>query len=411
MLAMIEGIRVVDITTVLLGPLAAQTLGDLGADVIKVETPEGDAMRAVPPIAGEPAGGLSALLANHNRNKRSIALDLKHADGKAVLSRLVARADVVLHNMRQDAMDRLGFGFEACRALNPRLVYCAAVGYGSDGPYAGRPAYDDVIQAASGFAGLFALRDGTPALAPTVVADKVVALHVVYAVLAALLRRERASPAAPVGAQFLEVPMFESMVSFLLTEHLAGTTFDPSGSFGYHRVVTPNRRPYRTADGWIVVLPYSAAHWRKALAEIGRDGLLGDREFEDRTALSRRMPELYAVLAEALTARPTADWLAAFERLDIPCAPVNRPEALVDDPHLAAIGHFAPRYREPAPITRSLNLALRLVGEERLPDRPPPALSADAGAVLAEAGFGPDEVRRLLASPGIGRRVPRDGGG
>src|SRR5262245_55388962 len=188
MLTLLTGIRIVDLTSVILGPFATQTLGDLGADVIKVEPPDGDSMRPIPPAA---APGLSAIFANNNRNKRSIALDLKHADGKRILERLVARSDVLIHNMRQEAVDRLGFSAAVCHAINPRLVYCAAVGFGSAGPYAGRPAYDDIIQAASGFAGLRALRGEPPSYAPSIIADKVVGLTLVHAVLAALLARER----------------------------------------------------------------------------------------------------------------------------------------------------------------------------------------------------------------------------
>jgi crotonobetainyl-CoA:carnitine CoA-transferase CaiB-like acyl-CoA transferase len=391
MLPLLEGLTIVDLTAVILGPYATQILGDLGADVIKVEPPEGDSMRAIPPIA---APGISAIYANHNRNKRSIALDLKSAEGKDVLARLVAKADALVHNMRQEAIDRLGFGFAPCRSLNPRIVYCAAVGYGSAGPYAGRPAYDDVIQAASGFAGLFELRDGEPAFAPTIVADKVVGLHVAYAVLAALLHRERNGG----GAMHIEVPMFEAMASFSLTEHLADATFEADGRIGYHRALLPSRRPYRTADGWLAVLPYSTAHWSRVLAELGRSDITNAAWFQDPTERSRRTDELNALLAGVLATRTTDEWLAVFEELDIPSARVNLPEHLLADPHLEAVGQFEARFSAPTPARRSLKQPLSIAGMPAGPDRPPPALGADARELLSGLGFADAEIRRLAKS-------------
>ncbi len=215
MYPLLKGLRIVDITSIVLGPFATQILGDLGAEVIKIEPLEGDMIRTVPPRG---APGIGAIYANNNRNKRSLAVDLKQDSGKDVLRRLIKSADALVHNMRQDALDRLGFGWDAVHALNPRLVYCAALGYGSDGPYSGKPAYDDIMQASAGLATLSAMRDGTPAYHPTVTADKVAALHTVYAVLAALLHRERTGG----QGQLVEMPMLEAMVAFTLNEHLMG---------------------------------------------------------------------------------------------------------------------------------------------------------------------------------------------
>ena len=215
MIPILDGYRIIDLTAVILGPYGAQILGDLGADVIKVESPDGDNMRPISPTA---APGMSALFANNNRNKRSVVLDLKSAAGKRALVALIKTADILVHNMRQDALDKLGFGFDAVRAIKPDLIYCAAVGFGRDGPYAGRPAYDDVIQAASGLAGLSELRDGTPVYAPSIIADKVTGLHLAYAVLAAVLQKERKG--TPPG--YVEIPMFETMVAFNLNEHQIG---------------------------------------------------------------------------------------------------------------------------------------------------------------------------------------------
>lgn len=389
MLPLLSGLRIIDLTAIVLGPYATQILGDLGADVIKVEPPDGDSMRAIPPIA-EP--GLSAVFANNNRNKRSLAIDLKSPDGKDVLRRLISTADALVHNMRQDALDRLGFGYEAVRSTNSKLIYCAAVGFGSAGPYAGRPAYDDVIQAASGLAGLFELRDGVPALAPTIAADKVAGLHLVYAVLAALLHRERTGG----EGRYVEVPMFETMASFLLTEHLAAATFEDDGKVGYRRVLSPNRKPYRTRDGWIAVLPYTPAHWKKALPAIGRSDLVNETWLSHQTTLSERMPELYGMLAKVLPQRSSADWLATFGELDIPCAPVNSLPDLMQDPHLQAVRFFEPRFSTPTPIKRALDQPVVVGGIEREQDVAPPRLGSANEALMQELGFSDIEIARIL---------------
>ncbi|HZT46890.1 MAG TPA: CoA transferase, partial [Hyphomicrobiaceae bacterium] len=263
MIPLLKGLRILDLTTVILGPYATQILGDFGAEIIKVEPPEGDSMRPVAPVM---EGKVSAIFANANRNKRSVVLDLKTEAGRAALMKLVPTADAFVHNMRQQALDKLGFTYKAVRAANPRIVYAAAVGFGRHGRYAGKPAYDDVIQAASGFAGLFQMRDGTPLYAPTIAADKVSGLHLAHAVLAALLYRERTGKAPG----YVEVPMFELMAAFCLSEHLSHATFDDSGKVGYVRVLSPGRKPYRTKDGWVGVLPYTERNWTKILLEIGR---------------------------------------------------------------------------------------------------------------------------------------------
>ena len=309
---LLKGLRIVDITTILLGPFATQILGDMGADVIKIEAPDGDMNRWTPPFAAPDAAkdGIGAGFANNNRNKRSLALDLKQEAGKEVLRRLVASADALVHNMRQTALDRLGFGYEACHALNPRLVYCAALGYGSDGPYSGKPAYDDIIQAAGGIAGLTWQRDGTPAYHPTVTADKLGALHVVYAVLAALLHRERSGG----QGQLVEMPMLEATAAFSLNENLMGATYEADGSLGYHRTMSPNRKPYPTSDGYIALLPYTTAQWRRVLDALGREDITSAAWFQSNSARSARSDELYQILGAALAGRTSAEWLALFEK-------------------------------------------------------------------------------------------------
>jgi crotonobetainyl-CoA:carnitine CoA-transferase CaiB-like acyl-CoA transferase len=389
MIPLLKDIRIIDITSVILGPYATQTLGDLGADVIKIESPEGDNMRPIAPVA-EP--GVSALFANNNRNKRSVVLDLKSDAGRKALFRLIETADVLVHNMRQEALDKLGFGFEAVRAKNERLIYCAAVGFGRVGPYAGKPAYDDVIQAASGFAGLFTVRDGAPMYAPSIIADKIVGLHTVSAVLAALFHRERTG--TPPG--YVEVPMFEAMVAFNLNEHLSGATFGDSTNTGYQRTMTPNRRPYRTADGWIGVLPYTPVHWVKALTEIGLGHVADEPWFKDPTERSRNFDRLYGFLADALPLRTSGDWIATFERLDIPSAPVRSVTDLLADPHLNAVGMFEPDFTAPTPVQKTLRSAITFDGLERRPDRPPPRLGADTESVLRDAGCTDAEIAAVV---------------
>jgi crotonobetainyl-CoA:carnitine CoA-transferase CaiB-like acyl-CoA transferase len=388
MIPLLEGFRILDLTAVILGPYCTQIFGDLGAEVIKIEPPEGDSMRPVAPVAD----GISAIFANNNRNKRSVMLDLKSEAGKAALRKLIPTADAFVHNMRQEALDKLGFTFKAVQAINPNIVYAAAVGYGRHGRYAGKPAYDDVIQAASGFAGLFQMRDGSPLYAPTIAADKVSGLHLAYAVLAALLYRQRT------GKQpgYLEVPMYELMAAFSLSEHLSAATFDEKGTIGYVRVISPSRKPYRTSDGWVGVLPYSAPNWRKVLAEIGRSDVAETAWFNNATERSSRIDELYDILAEAMTARSTADWLATFERLDVPASRVRLPKDLLECPHLADVNFFDANFVGDTPVVRTLRQAVNAEDLPPGPDLPPPKLGADTEAVLRQAGMSAEEIARVL---------------
>lgn len=397
MYPLLAGLRIIDITTILLGPFATQILGDLGADVIKIETTEGELNRSTPPAM---ANGIGASFANNNRNKRSLALDLKTADGKAILARLLGTADALVHNMRQDAIDRLGFGFETVKALNPRIVYCAALGYGSDGPYSGRPAFDDIIQCAGGIAGLEQLRDGEPAYAPSVIADKAGALHVVYAVLAALLYRERTKG----GAMLVEMPMFEAIAAFAMNENLMAATFEDNGATGYHRTLSRNRKPYRTQDGWIGVLPYTPAQWTRMLELIDRHDIIAEPWFRDNAQRSKRVDELYRILADALRSRTSEAWLTALLAADIPCGRCNTPDDLLRDPHLEAVGFFTPNFAEPTPIRRTLRQPVLFRDVARKADRAAPPLGADTRTLMSELGYGDADIA-ALAKAGIVRGV------
>src|SRR5690606_19743300 len=247
-----------------------------------------------------------------------LALDLKRPEGRSALARLIATSDVLFHNMRVDAADRLGLGVEAVAAINPNIIHCAAIGFGQNGPYRDRPAFDDIIQAASGVAGLAMQQGGAPPFVPTIIADKVAALHAVYGILAALTARARGQA----GPFRVEVPMFEAMTAFLLNEHLAGATFAEDGAVGYPRILSANRRPFRTADGWIAVLPYTTDQWRRFLAEIGREDIAEEAWFRDGRTRQSRIDQLYALLADTLTARSTEAWLAALTARDIPCSAI-----------------------------------------------------------------------------------------
>jgi crotonobetainyl-CoA:carnitine CoA-transferase CaiB-like acyl-CoA transferase len=395
MVPLLKGLRIIDLTAVILGPYGTQILGDFGAEVIKVEPPEGDSMRPVAPLA---APGLSAICSNFNRNKRSVALDLKSEAGKEALRKLIATGDVFVHNMRQEAMDKLGFTYDAVRALNPRIIYAAAIGFGRHGRYAGKPAYDDVIQSASGFAGLFQMRDGAPLYAPSIAADKVSGLHLAYAMMAALLYRERTGEVPG----YVEVPMYELMAAFSLSEHMSSATFEEGGKVGYVRVISPSRRPYKTKDGWVGVLPYSQRNWTKILAEIDRADVCELDWFKDPTQRSARVDELYEILAAAMPARTTADWLVTFDRLDIPSQPVRLPNDLMTDPHLNDVDFFKPNFSRPTPIHRALRQAVTVDGVDVVPDLPPPLLGADTADLLRAAGCSEEEVR--ATSPRRGKQ-------
>lgn len=327
----LDGVRVIDLTTVVAGPYATQMLGDLGAEVTKIEPPGGDIMRAPGP-ARHP--GMGAAFLNCNRNKRSLSLDLRSEAGRARLREMVQGADVLVHNMRMAAARRAGLDAERLLALNPRLVHCAIVGFGQDGPYRDRPAYDDIIQAAAGWAGL----SPEPAYAPTIVADKTTGLFAVSAITAALYHRAQTGE-----GQAVEVPMFEAMVAFLAVEHLGGLSFrPPEGPAGYDRVLSPHRRPYATADGHVAVMPYTEAHWRAFFRAAGRPDWAEDPRLGSGPARAAAVGELYARLAELLPTRTTTAWLALLEPLQIPCSAVNRMADLPADPHLAAVGLFQP---------------------------------------------------------------------
>jgi crotonobetainyl-CoA:carnitine CoA-transferase CaiB-like acyl-CoA transferase len=327
----LDGIRVVDLTTVLMGPLAARILGDLGADVIRIESLAGDSVRNSVP-ARHP--GMSGIGLNLLRNKRSVALDLKQPEGREAALAIMGSADAVVTNMRRGALARLGLDPESVRRRFPRLIYCVANGYGSDGPYADHPAYDDAIQASSGLAWLIGQVSGEPKYVPAIVVDKVCGMTIAQAVLAALVHQLRSGE-----GQTVEVPMFETMVAFNLIEHLRGTVYEPPiGPFGYGRLFTPFRRPMRTADGWAAILPYNDKHWLAFFALVGRPELVDDPRFADHNARIANIDDLYRLVAEVAPSRTTAEWLEVCGAAEIPAMAVLDLSRAEDDEHLAAVG-------------------------------------------------------------------------
>lgn len=379
----LDGIRILDMTTLGMGPYAGQMLGDHGADVIKVEDPGGDIFRHVLPSRSK---GMSHAFIQFNRNKRSVALDLKSSAGKEALLRLVASSDVLLSNLRPAAMERLGLTDDALRQVKPDLIFCACYGYSEKGPYAGRPAADDTIQAMSGLTGLMLQSTGRQQFVPSVVADKAVGQAVANAVLAAIVHRLRTGE-----GQSIEVPMFETMVAFVMPEHMAGKTFEPPlGEMGYARILASQRRPYPTKDGHLCVMPYTTAQWLRFLRLIGRDDLAADPEIIDMRGRSRRFEELYGLIAEVTPTRTTVDWVHDLAAQDIPFGRVNSPEDLLVDPHLQAMDMF-PCVEHPDEGTlRLIGFPVRYSLTPNRLRRLPPRVGQHTRELLQELGY-PDE--------------------
>ncbi|PZQ20858.1 MAG: carnitine dehydratase [Sphingopyxis macrogoltabida] len=339
-MSMLSGIRIIDLTTVIFGPYATQMLADLGAEVIKVETPGlGDVSRYLG--SGVPDPTMGSIHLTVNRGKRSIALDLKDPDDAAVLRGLIAGADVFFHNVRGKAIARLGFDYQGCKALKPDIIYVHGTGFGQDGPYADLQAYDDVIQAATGTTSLLPRVDGDPRprYFPSLIADKIAGQFGAQAILAALVHKLRTGE-----GQAVEVPMFECFAAFMLTEHLRDATLDPPiGPAGYPRQLDPTRQPFPTADGYLAIVPYTAESTARLMALIGSAALLTDPAYEAAKAMGQHMPLIYSEIARKTPAKTNAEWLALFAANDIPAMAARDLQDILDDPHLAATGFFRRR--------------------------------------------------------------------
>jgi crotonobetainyl-CoA:carnitine CoA-transferase CaiB-like acyl-CoA transferase len=386
----LDGIKVLDLTSVIMGPYCTQLLGDMGADVIKVESHAGDTMRWVGPFKNPGMGHIHLHL---NRNKRSVVLDLKQPAGLAACLKLAAEADVMVYNVRPQSMARLGLGYEAVKAINPKIIYVGAFGYAEKGPYAGRPAYDDLIQGIAGVPSLSHRQTGElPRYSPVTIGDRSVGLHTCNAVLAALFHRERAGE-----GQAIEITMFEAMSQFVLGDHMGGKTFEPAlGDTAYARLIAPHRRPYATSDGYLCVLIYNDKHWMTFFDAINRPDLKANSKFNNHPARAANIAEVYEFVAETIAAQPTAYWEELLGRADIPFATMHSIESLLEDEHMRAIGFFPEfdhptegRIRATAPVGEwsETPLSIRAL---------PPLLGEHSREVLAEVGYSDAEIQKLM---------------
>ena len=388
----LAGVRIVDMTTVLMGPYATQILGDMGADVIKVEPPRGDGTRDLGPMRNP---GMGPLFMHVNRSKRSIVLDLKKPSGHAALLRIVKSADVLIYNVRPQAMERLKLSYAELAQVNPRLIYVGTFGFGQSGPYAARPAYDDLIQGAVSLPTL-AQRAGAdmPRYVPVTIADRTVGLNAVAAVSAALYHRERTGE-----GQSIEIPMFETMAQFVLGDHLGGLTFDPPlGPSGYPRLLAKERRPYATKDGYVCALIYNDKQWKSFFDLIGRPGILEtDPRFADLGSRTRHIDELYQLVGEILATRTTAEWLKALDDADIPVMPMHSVDSLLEDPHMKAIDFFEIVEHPTEGRIRSMAVPGTWSASQPKVTRLAPRLGEHTREILAEAGLTAAEVSSLIA--------------
>ena len=387
----LAGVRVLDLTSVLMGPYATQIFADLGADVIKVEDPRGDTTRFLPP---GPEARRGAMFVNLNRGKRSLALDLKQPAARQALMTLAKDADLFVHSMRAGAIKRLGLDYAALRDANPDIIYANLYGFGRGGRYRDYPAYDDIVQAASGLTDLQArLNGGEPAYIATVVADKVAGLTAAYAIAAALFARERGA-----GGQEIEVPMFETLASFAFTEHLCGSLFEPPlGPPEYPRVVSPERRPYRTRDGHLAVMIYTDQHWRAFFDAIGNPKWSKDPMFETITSRTHNIGAVLGRLSDVLATRTNGEWMTALTAAQVPAMPVMGLSALLDDPHLADSGFWVRRQTAVGAV-RYPGIPTEFSGTPGEIGEPGPAHGADGETVLLGAGLSREAVDSLKAS-------------
>ena len=397
----LAGIRILDLTTVILGPTATQILASLGAEVTKLETPQGDNMRHVGPMKNP---GMGHIFLHANQGKRSIVLDLKTPEGREAALRLAAQYDVLISNVRPLAMARLGLDYESVKARNPRIIHVSCCGFGQNGPYATKAAYDDLIQGATGIPWLMQQYGAPqPCYTPTTLSDRVTGLHAVYAVTTALYAREKTGQ-----GQAVVVPMFEAMAQFVLGDHMSGLSFEPPlGAPGYNRLLTPDRRPYKVADGYLCVLIYNDKHWKNFFDAIGHPQRLQEPMFATHGARAANIDAVYAEVARLMLERTAAEWMQLLDAADIPNMPMNSPQDLLDDAHLRATGFLqdvehpteGPLHVMGVPTTWSAT-------PPSSAHVPAPHLGQHSAEVLREVGYSDEEIRQLAAA-GVTRLAPR----
>ena len=390
----LDGIKIVDLTNMLMAPYTTQILGDMGADVIKVEPPEGDPVRDIGPYRNP---GMGPIFLNVNRSKRSIVLNLKTGEGHAAVIELIRRADVLIYNRRPQVMARLGLAYETVKAANPRVIYVGIYGYGQDGPYAAKPAFDDLIQGAVAIPSLaqIAAGGGAPAYSPAAIVDRCVGLWAVGQINAALFHQCRTGE-----GQSIDIPMFEMMTSFVLGEHFSGQTYDPPiGPPGYARMLSSDRRPYPTRDGYVCVMIYTDRHWRAWFDAMGTpETLAQDPRYASMSTRTENIDGIYSELAEILLTRTSAEWLELFDKADIPAMPLHTPESLLADPHLDAVGFFkSVEHPSEGPI-RDMAVPASWSETQPAPDKLAPRLGEHSAEVLREIGFGEARIADMMAS-------------
>lgn len=383
----LDGVRIVDLSSVVLGPYATQILGDLGADIIKIESPSGDFSRAGLPGPKDP--GMNALYMSVNRNKRNIVLDLGDEEDKEILRELIRSADVFFHNVRAAGMERLGFHYDAVKEVKPDIIYAHACGYGSEGPYAGLQAFDDMIQAASGAMTLVPemMEDDEPRFIPTIVADKTTGLHAAYAILAALFHKERTGE-----GQFVEIPMLEVMASNIYVEHLGGAQFDPPhGKRGHRRTLSPRNKAWKTKDGHIVIIAQKGSDWFRFFSAAGRDDISKDERFADSKSMVKNSIAFREVIAEVAETMTTQEWLDALAEAHVPAMRVNSYLNFEEDPHLKAVGILESREHPTEGGYQTIKSPIKFEKTPASFRHHPPKPNAQGEEILREAGV-KDEV-------------------
>jgi crotonobetainyl-CoA:carnitine CoA-transferase CaiB-like acyl-CoA transferase len=387
----LQGVRIIDMTSVLMGPYATQMLGDYGADVIKIESPDGDVVRNIGPMRNP---GMGPIFLNTNRSKRSLCLDLKTAAGRDTLLRLIATADVLVYNIRPQAMARLNLGYDVCAKINPRLVYAGVFGFGQDGPYASKAAYDDLIQGATALPHLIArVSEGPPRYVPNALVDRIVGLTAVGAILASVVHRDRTGE-----GQRLDIPMFETMASFMMGDHLGGLTYEPPlDKGGYARHLSPDRRPYQTSDGYICAMVYNDKQWLSFLRAVGRDDLLKDPMYASFAQRTLHIDVVLAELSNIFLTRSTAEWIKLLDEADVPSLPMHDLESMLTDPHLLATDFFPVVEHPSEGAIRNMKVSATWSKTPVETPRLGPALGEHSAEILAEAGYSAAEIAQLAA--------------
>jgi len=387
----LRGLRILDLTGILFGPLAAQTLGDWGAEVIKIEPIAGDNWRNSGQFRNR---GMSGQFMMVNRNKRSLALDLKHPSGKAVLRRLIPTVDALVSNVRPAALGRLGFSYEECHKLNSRLIYASATGFGQDGPWAARPAFDEIAQAASGLASAMG-SDDEPAFVPSLIGDKICGLTLAAAVCAALVHRERTGE-----GQLVEVPMLETIAAFNSIEMLGGHAFvPPIGPIGYKRM--RERKPVRTKDGWLTMLPYSGENWCEFFTAVGHPECIEEFGVRDPVKRASNIDKVYRRMGEIALSRTTAEWEELLLSIDVPHTAFAKLTEVAEQPHLKAVGMFVDIDHPTEGKIRQARPAARFSETPAGLHRVAPRLGEHSHAILTEAGYSDQEIAALVEEKAV----------